>query len=439
MDLLSAAYNSDDEELQVGEGAGIRAPPPSCFGDVASSNEPLPLPSLYHSPPTSTTLMPDNQGREGKEKYSSTSGSTGPVGYVSKRKRKAPDPPRVDSEDRSSFSANILSSYSNVQPLESPTNKQARYGARIPKFCGKVLKNHAKPVLSLEWHPCDPRLLLSASLDGGVRLWDVEKDGRCLATYGLHGAAVRDVEWATNETALSAGYDRAAVYMDVGYSREIVRLVHSAYVSVVKTHPLDRNLVLTGDFDGKLQLWDLREPSKCTKLYKGAGGKILDIAFLPKCDAFVASADIVRKNAFSQSMNVWDLDSGVTLVHQLYFEPFTCPCLKAHRFREEFLAQSNGDYIVLFSAKKPFKLNKRKRFQGHFVSGFDVGFDTNSDGSVLCSASSEGKVHFYDYFSSKPIHALTLTDAACLAVTWSQCYPFRMAVSDWKGNIHILQ
>ena len=248
---------------------------------------------------------------------------------------------------------------------------------------------------------------------------------------------MRDVEWVTAERVLMAGYNHAAIYMDAGYSREITHLKHDAYVSVTKVHLSKKNLVLTGDFDGRLKLWDLRE-AKPIKTYRGAGGKILDAIFLPEQEVFVASSDIVRKNAFSQAMNVWDIASGVTLTHQLYFEPFTCPCLKAHASGNEFLAQSNGNYIVLFSAKKSFKLNKQKRFEGHLVSGFDVGFDLSPDGNILCSASSEGKVHFYDYPSTKLIRTLTLTNSACLAVAWNCNDPCRVAVSDWKGNIHLL-
>jgi WD40 repeat protein len=359
------------------------------------------------------------------------------MGYVPRRKRRTQDLSEAVQEDPST---SILSPYLPFSDItHSPPGKQAKYGVSVPKYTKKRLTAHTKPVLSMQWHPNSPHLLLSASLDGGVRLWDVTKEKECVETYNFHSAAaVRYIDWATNTAALSAGYDRNAVYMDIGYAREIARLKHSAYVSVVKSHPLDRNLVVTGDHDGKLQMWDLRD-SKCTKLYRGACGKILDIAFLPNCDAFVASADIVRRNAFSQAMNVWDLNSGVTLSHQLYFEPFTCPCLKVNKGRGEFLAQSNGNYTVLFSATKPFKLNKRKRFQGHFVSGFDVGFDLNPEGSVLCSASSEGRVHFYDYITTKQIRSLTLTDSATLAVTWNRNFPFKLAVSDWKGAIHVLQ
>lgn len=359
---------------------------------------------------------------------------------MSRRKRKLQDQDEADS----STSIDVLSAYvpfTGPDSIDRSAGKQAKHTNVLPKRVARVLTQHTKAVLSLEWHQCDPRLLLSASLDGQVKLWHVEtrKDSSCVSTYRLHGGmAVRDVEWITCERALSAGYDSTAVYTDIRHCKEITRLRHSAFVSVVKPHPSNENLVLTGDHDGVLQTWDLRH-ARPVREYRGAGGKILDVVFLPSGGGFVASADIVRRNSFSQAMNVWDLDSGVTLTHQLYFEPFTCPCLRAHGSKAEFLAQSNGNYVVLFSARKPFKLNKRKRFQGHTVSGFDVGFDMNSDGSVLCSASSEGKVHFYDYASTKMICRLPVMDSAGLAVTWSRSFPYQVGVSDWNGSIHILQ
>ena len=359
-------------------------------------------------------------------------------GYVSKRKRKSQDVLDLTCTKEITPSSNVLSPY--LISLCSPASKQPKFKSSLPKQRTRVLCNHTKPVLSLEWHPVDYRLLVSAGLDGKVTLWDVGMK-EVITSYDFHGgAAVRDIEWVTGNTALTAGYDCTAVYVDMAYGKEIVRLKHEAFVSVIKPFTTaEAKLALTGDFDGRLQLWDLR-CAKVTKTFKGAGGKILDVAFLPHQDTFVASSDIVRKNAFSQAMNVWDVESGVTLTHQLYFEPFTCPCLRVHSERREFLAQSNGNYVVLFSSKKPFKLNKCKRFQGHFVSGFNVGFDLSPDGSLLCSASSEGKVHFYDYASSRNIRTLELTDSACLSVAWSSRSPSsQVAVSNWKGNIYVLE
>lgn len=432
MNLLCTSYVSDEEE----EGSLSGTPESHHVLSVSQSGSGS---SSGAAGPTNINLsQPTHQPRDSQPHVESRVTSQPVIGYTARRKRKGYESQETSSSAQSASSVNLLSPYLTHDPLRS-TRKQVKHTTSIPRHTKCILTEHSKPVLSLEWHPCDPRLLLSASLDGGVRLWDLESRGSvCVATYNLHSGAVRDVEWVTSETAITAGYDSTAVYVDVGYSKEIARLKHSAFVSVATAHPSDSNLVLSGDFDGRLQLWDLRS-GNIIKHYKGACGKILDATFLPRGDTFVASTDIVRKNAFSQAMNIWDVDSGVTLTHQLYFEPFSCPCLRVNRNREEFLAQSNGNYVVVFSAKKPYKLNKRRRFQGHYVSGFDVGFDMNPDGTVLCSASSEGKVHFYDYFSTKVIRTLTLTNSACLAIAWNRLCPSQVVVSDWTGNIYVLQ
>ena len=375
-------------------------------------------------------------------------GSQNLRGYVSKRKRKprelsgglAGDLTGDLTGDRKETTTpcSHLSQYV-VRKSDNQDLKKTRFQSTLPKLSTELPTGHSKPVLSLEWHPVDHRLLVSAGLDGKVVLWDVKKK-QVVTSCSFHGgSAVRDVEWATEESVLTAGYDCFAIQSDIGYEKELVRLKHDSYVSVVKSNPASVEAVLTGDSHGNLQMWDLRS-GKVTKSYKGAGGKILDAAFLLQSQgAFVASSDIVRKNAFSQAINVWDIASGVTLTHQLYFEPFTCPCLKVHGDRGDILSQSNGNYVVIFAPERPFRLNKHKRFEGHSVSGFDVAFDMSPDGSVLCSASSEGNVHFYNYLSSRTAKILTVSGAACLGVSWSKRLPSsQVAISDWNGAIHIL-
>ena len=55
-------------------------------------------------------------------------------------------------------------------------------------------------------------------------------------------------------------------------------------------------------------------------------------------------------------------------------ERFTCTRLKANPAGGEVLAQTNGDYIALFSTVRPYKMNKCKRFESHKVSNnqFDL-------------------------------------------------------------------
>lgn len=41
-----------------------------------------------------------------------------------------------------------------------------------------------------------------------------------------------------------------------------------------------------------------------------------------------------------------------------------------HPQEDSFVAQTNGNYIALFSSQKPYRMNKRKRYEGHKVTKF---------------------------------------------------------------------
>lgn len=48
-------------------------------------------------------------------------------------------------------------------------------------------------------------------------------------------------------------------------------------------------------------------------------------------------------------------------------ERYTCPCLALHPDGECFVAQTNGNYIAIFSSQRPYHINKRRRYEGHKV------------------------------------------------------------------------
>lgn len=53
-------------------------------------------------------------------------------------------------------------------------------------------------------------------------------------------------------------------------------------------------------------------------------------------------------------------------------ERYTCPSLSAHPLDDSFIAQTNGGYIALFSSQRPYRMNKRRRYEGHKVSATDT-------------------------------------------------------------------
>lgn len=48
-------------------------------------------------------------------------------------------------------------------------------------------------------------------------------------------------------------------------------------------------------------------------------------------------------------------------------ERYTCPSLALHPREPVFLAQTNGNYLALFSAVWPYRMSRRRRYEGHKV------------------------------------------------------------------------
>lgn len=357
-------------------------------------------------------------------------------GYVSRRKRASCNESVSTEENTTSMINRDLSQYlTRDAPMSS---KRRSISNCLPKMCERLPREHSKPVMSLDWHCSNSTVLLSCSLDGTVKLWDIS-GWKCIATASAHsGAAVSCGQWVTYNTVVTGGYDSLVHLSDMETGKVVSSFHHKDFLSVVHVHPTDKHIVFSGDFGANIHSWDMRT-GKTVKKYNGAGGKILDMTFLQSGQELVASSDIVRKNASSQALRVWEVGSAVVVSGQVYAEPYTCPSLQAHPYRHEFYAQSNANYIVIFSGRRPYKCNKRKRYETHRVDGNKVQFDVSPDGSLLCSASSEGQVVLYDCDTSTALKRVCVSDSSCCAVSWNPHTPSTIAVSDWSSNITVLK
>lgn len=128
---------------------------------------------------------------------------------------------------------------------------------------------------------------------------------------------------------------------------------------------------------------------------------------------------------------------GCVISNQVYQEAYSCTWIREHPTTSHFLAQSNGNYIAIFSSNPPFKLNKYKRFEGHFVSGFHVKFDISPDGSLIYSGSANGQIYLYNWNTAALIRTLTPTNSSSPVID-VECHPLlpsTIASCDWQGNV----
>lgn len=282
-------------------------------------------------------------------------------------------------------------------------------------------------------------LLASAGMDHTVCIWNVWSSGKKQARIlNCHQSAVKDVKWSQQGlSVLSCGYDCTSRLVDVEKGIETQVFKEDQIVEVVKFSPDNFNLFLSGGSNGRLKLWDIRTGMVVHEYIRNLG-PILDVEFTVDGKHLITSSDVSRSNLSENSIIVWDVSRQVPLSNQVYAEAYTCPCIRCHPFEPYFIAQSNGNYIAIFSTTIPFKLDKYKRYESHGVSGFPIKCNFSLDGKVVASGSSDGCIYFYNSRTSKLVKKVKAYEQACIDVVFHPKLPDVVASCSWQGEVNIL-
>ncbi|KAM9294037.1 WD repeat-containing protein 25 [Gastrophryne carolinensis] len=311
----------------------------------------------------------------------------------------------------------------------------------IPRRVVFQMKEHAGPVNRVQWCPVKQHshLLLSASMDATVKVWDAMDTGRCLHTISSHRLAVRDAQWSVcGKKILSGGFDSHLHLTDVETGKDLLKANNEWKIGAVRFHPNDPNAFICAGFSSTMKAWDVRT-NKVIHVYKAAVQQHFDILFLPGGKEFLSSTDSVSRDSADRTIIAWDFATAAKISNQIFHERYTCPSFALHPKDNVFAAQTNGNYIAIFSTQRPYKMNKQKRFEGHKVEGFAVGCEFSPDGSLMVTGSSDGCVQFYNYNTCRALRTLPGDGAACVSVHYHRVMASLMAAAYWDGQIRVWQ
>lgn len=322
------------------------------------------------------------------------------------------------------------------------SSARASLGSQLPRGLFVQLKAHAKAITAVRWSPTHSSLLASGGMDCVAQVWDVwsSKPGSgAVRSFASHSASIKDLQWSPDGCSLlTCGFDRTSRLHDLETGLETQVFKEDQYVNVIKFHPMQKELFLSGGSKGVLRLWDVRNGAVVQEYRKGQG-QIMDADFNREGKHFVSASDIADRNSSDRTIIVWDFATQIPLSHQVYLEPYTCPCVRYHPFENVFAAQSHGNYIALFSGHLPFRMNKHKRFARHEVSGYRIQCSFSPDGEFLISGSSDGRVYIYLYRSTKVLKELEAHAHVCTDVSYHPSMPSVLASGGWEGNVCIFK
>ncbi|XP_071752937.2 WD repeat-containing protein 25 [Centroberyx gerrardi] len=392
------------------------------------------------------TLLPHTPKSYGAGSSAAKRHQTAPSGirpYIPKRQRLATAAEKVDPKpsaeqvpvDQSRVSQMLTEVCERVKPYL--VQKPGR--AEIPRRLVMSLGGHQGPVNTVQWCPVPhlSHLLLSASMDKTVKVWDGAESGRCLRVYSCHSGAVRDACWTPcGRHLLTGSFDNTAMITDVQTGQQIVKVDNQFKIMCVAPHPSDREVFLCGGYSSVVKAWDSRI-CKVVKVYKAGIQQTLDILFLRGGVEFITSTDSVSRDSAERTLIAWDYQTTAKVSNQIYHERYTCPSLALHPLEESFVAQTNGNYMAVFSSQQPYRMNKRRRYEGHKVEGYAVRCEFSLDGTLLASGSSAGSAHFYDYHNARMLHTLQAHSQPCLCVSQHPVLPATVATCDWGGEIKV--
>lgn len=87
-------------------------------------------------------------------------------------------------------------------------------------------------------------------------------------------------------------------------------------INVVRFHPSEHNLFITGGSKGSVKLWDIRLGSSVSE-YSKVLGQVMDVDFSPDGSRFVTTSDIAKRNSSDKSLVVWNFATQIPLSNQV--------------------------------------------------------------------------------------------------------------------------
>ena len=291
-----------------------------------------------------------------------------------------------------------------------------------------------KAITQMRFLPDTGHLLLTASADGMVRIYDVYHDRQMLRTYSGAKRSVLDVHFNYDGSKfLATSYDRSKsckVY-DTETGTCVARMHTGGTPHVGRwndQNPSHFNELLLGCSDKKILQFDIRKPDDFVQEYDHHLGAINTLAFCDDGNRFLSTSD-------DRSLRAWEF--GIPVNIKIISDPsmFALTRCAPHPSGKYILYQSGDNQIIPYVCTDKFRRHKTKSFRGHNTAGYAIDVACSPDGSLVYSGSSSGDLFCWDWKSQKQYAKLRCGDSPVVAVATHPRETSKVAAGDLNGVV----
>ncbi|KAL8664521.1 MAG: hypothetical protein Q9168_007883 [Polycauliona sp. 1 TL-2023] len=301
----------------------------------------------------------------------------------------------------------------------------------IPKKLIHTWKSHTKAINALRFFPNSGHLLLSASADTKVKLWDVYHNRELLRTYSGHTKSVTDTTFSPTGTHfLTGSYDRFLKLWDTetGACTSRFQTPSKAVPHVLRFHPsTDTHAFLVGTSDKKIVQFDTRS-GEMTQEYDHHLQAVNTITFCDDNRRFITTSD-------DKSLRAWEYDIPVPIKY--IAEPYMYSMVRAapHPNGKSVAFQSGDNQIVVYASTDRFRQNRKKSFRGQNNAGYAIDVDISPDGQFVVSGDSGGYACFWDWKTCKMWHKIKADEGPVVRVAWHPQESSKIVTAGLEGGI----
>jgi WD40 repeat protein/transcriptional regulator with XRE-family HTH domain len=283
---------------------------------------------------------------------------------------------------------------------------------RVEREEGKLLhlvwQAHTDMTFAFAWSP-DEHTLASGSVDGSVKLWDVESG--TLLWSGWHTQGTTCLAFSPDGSLLASGGSDAAVRLwEASLGTPVEDIPHPGPVFALAWSP-DGRLLASGDFAGTTRLWELRwrqqtGPARCVRTLSGHTNMVRGLAFAP-------DGSILFSASWDRTAKLWEPASGHCL-----------ETLVGHTERVQALTCSpDGGTLASGSYDRTIRLwdgrlgRSRAVLQGHSAIVYGLAF--TPDSRHLLSGSDDGTLRLWEVERAQCVRVMQGSVASLNDLDWS--------------------